>query len=73
MLTFWSVNQPLIALSSGEAELIAMVKASSETIEVVLLLRDWGKDTTGELFVDSSAALGILSRKSYERMREIKA
>ena len=42
----WSTMQPTIALSSGEAELTAFVKAASEGIGVQSLARDMGLELT---------------------------
>ena len=39
----WSSTQRSIALSSGESELLAAVKASSELIGALQLGEDWGK------------------------------
>ena len=49
----WSSTQKSIALSSGEAELIAAVKLSAELIGSLQLLRDWGRIRKGEVMVDS--------------------
>ena len=39
----WSSTQKTVALSSGEAELTALVKASCEALGLVQLLESWGK------------------------------
>ena len=39
----WSRTQKTVALSSGEAELTAMVKATCEGLGVSALLEDWGE------------------------------
>ena len=38
----WSSTQASIALSSGEAELIAMTKATAETMGILSMIRDNG-------------------------------
>ena len=58
----YSRQQKTIALSSAEAELHAVVAASSETLGVVSFCRDMGMTVDGEAYVDSSAALGIVQR-----------
>ena len=59
-------------LSSGEAELIALVKASTELIGILQLLADWGQEVDGEVLVDSSAALGIVRRKGCGKQRHVR-
>ena len=68
----WSSTQKTIALSSGEAELTAVVKCSCETIGVIQLAQDWGIDLEGEIMVDSSAALGVVSRRGAGRLRHVR-
>ena len=68
----WSSTQKTIALSSGEAELTAVVKCSCETIGVIQLAQDWGIDLEGDIMVDSSAALGVVSRKGAGRLRHVR-
>ena len=68
----WSVTQKCITLSSGEAELIATVKASTELIGVLQLMQDWGDSLTGDVMVDSAAALGIVKRKGNGRLRHVR-
>ena len=51
-----------MALSSAEAELHAMVAASAEVMGITGLLGDVGIDAKGEIYADSSAALGITNR-----------
>ena len=52
-------QQKLVALSSAEAELYAMVAASAETLAMAAYAKDLGLSLECELFCDSSAALGI--------------
>ena len=52
----------VIALSSAEAELYAMVAASAETPALAAYARDLGLDLDCELYCDSAAALGIAQR-----------
>ena len=67
----WSRTQNHITLSSAEAELIALVKCSSELLGVRSMLRDFGRDSEGVVYVDSSAALAIARRKGAGKMRHI--
>ena len=57
-LKSWSSTQKTIALSSGEAELTAVVKCSCECIGMVQLADDWGLSVEADVLVDSTAALG---------------
>ena len=68
----WSSTQKTIALSSGEAELTALVKTSCEIIGMLQLAADWGLDYEGEVLVDSSAALGVVARKGAGKLRHVR-
>ena len=68
----WSSTQKSITLSSGEAELVAAVKASTETIGLIQLMQDWGIELEGVVLVDSSAALGVVKRKGCGKLRHIR-
>ena len=67
----WSKTQSLIALSSGESEFYAALKASAETLGMIAMLKDFGVRLTGEVHGDASAALGIINRKGLGRTRHI--
>ena len=67
----WSKTQALIALSSGESELYAALKASAEALGMVALMRDFGYELKGEVWGDASAALGIINRKGRGKTRHI--
>ena len=71
-LRSWSSTQKCVSLSSGEAELVAVVKVSCELIGMSQLLHDWGYNVHGEVLVDSSAALGIVKRKGNGKMRHVR-
>ena len=59
----WSSTQKCVTLSSGEAELIAMVRASTGIIGMIQLAADWGLQMEGEILADSAAALGVVKRR----------
>ena len=67
----WSKTQSLVALSSGESEFYAAVKASAEALGIVSLLQDLGYTVEGEVWGDASAALGIIHRKGLGKTRHI--
>ena len=45
----WSKTQSLIALSSGEAELYATLRAAAESFGLMSMLRDVGYIASGEI------------------------
>ena len=59
----WSKTQNTIAQSSAESELIAIVKAASEALDMMSLAEDLGMQVRTRLHVDASAALGILEQR----------
>ena len=67
----WSSTQATIATSSGEAELYALVKASSEGLGFVSVARDLGVRLRMDLFVDSTAAQAIASRSGLGRTKHV--
>ena len=71
-LKTWSSTQKSITLSSAEAELVAAVKASTELIGSIQMELAWGYTTTGEVYVDSSAALAVVARKGNGKLRHVK-
>jgi hypothetical protein len=68
----YSKQQRTVALSSAEAELHAMVAASSETLGLIGLIRDMGQDFQGEIYSDSTAALGIAQRQGIGKLRHVR-
>ena len=69
----WSTNQSVIALSSGEAEYYALVKAASVSIGVKTIMRDMGIELTEPIVIksDASAAIGIANRIGIGKVRHI--
>ena len=72
MIKSWSSTQKSITLSSGEAELVAAVKTCTELIGVTQIMSDWGREVEGEVYVDSSAAIGVAHRKGNGKLRHVK-
>ena len=68
----WSATQKSITLSSGEAELVAAVKMSTELLGILQLLADWGQTLEAKVYVDSAAAIGITQRKGNGKLRHVK-
>ena len=67
----WSSTQASVTLSSAEAELVAMTKAVAETIGIVSMAQDLGRELRGVVYADSSAALAIAGRKGSGKLRHI--
>ena len=71
LLKHWSVTQKTIALSSGEAELVGIVKGAAEGLGLVAVARDLGLDASLKLLADSSVAIGICRRTGIGRVRHL--
>ena len=67
----WSKTQSLVALSSAESELYALVKASAEALGIKTTLKDMNKEIGILVYSDASAALGIIQRQGLGRVRHI--
>ena len=68
----YSKQQKTIALSSAEAELYAMVAASAEALAIIAYAGNLGMKLEGEVFTDSSAALGISQRAGIGKVRHLR-
>ena len=67
----WSKTQALVALSSGESELYAALKAAAETLGIMSVLKDLNWQMEGRVYGDASAALGIINRTGLGKTRHI--
>ena len=67
----WSTTQGVIALSSAEAELYGIVKATVQGMGLQSVTRDLGKELTMEIYTDSSAAMGVCNRKGIGKVRHL--
>ena len=65
----WSSTQASVALSVGEAEYYALVKALAEGLGLVSLARDLGFEFKLRLWVDSNTAKAIVSRLGLGKVR----
>ena len=72
LIKSWSVTQRNVTLSSGEAELVAAVKATSEAIGVARLAHDWGDASEMAVHIDSSAAIGVVNHRGSGKLRHIR-
>ena len=62
MIKSWSSSQTVIALSSGEAELYALMRLTTQILGLISLAADFDLEYKAEVQTDSSAAMGIASR-----------
>ena len=66
-LKTWSKTQALIAKSSGEAELYAVVRGAAEALGMATLAKDLGRNMSIQLHVDAAAAKGMIERRASPR------
>ena len=67
----WSSTQSVVALSSAEAELNAIVKSISEVLCVLHMAEECGTKLQGEVCTDSSAANGIVHRQGCGKVKHL--
>ena len=70
-LKAWSKTQALIAKSSGEAELYAVVRGAAEALGMATLAKDLGRKVGIQLHVDALAAKGMIERKGLSKVRHL--
>jgi len=70
-LKMWSSTQSVIALSSAEAELYAMVKGAAQTLGMMTMAVDFGLKLNGKVDSDASAAIAIVHRHGLGKLRHI--
>ena len=61
----------VIALSSGESELCAVVRGATEAIGVQACLKDFGQEVTIHIKSDATAAIGMVKRLGLGRVRHL--
>ena len=71
-LKCWSSTQKSVTLSSAEAELAAAVKATSEAIGLAQLAESWNLRLGCSVYIDSSAALAVVSRRGNGKLRHVR-
>jgi hypothetical protein len=71
LLKHWASTQKKITLSSGEAELGAVVRGVSEALGIQSVARDLGVELQPEVHADSSAAIGICHRCGIGKVRHL--
>ena len=70
-LETWTSTQATIALSSGEAELYALVKGAAAALGLESLLVDLGRQISCKVRADSTAAIGIAFRSGLGKLRHL--
>jgi hypothetical protein len=70
-LKTWSKTQALVAKSSGEAELYAVVRGAAEALGMATLAKDLGRKVEIQLHVDALAAKGMIERKGLSKVRHL--
>ena len=71
LLQHWSSTQSVVALSSAEAELNAIVKAMMELKGVLNMCEEFGKKMKGQVLTDSSAANGVVHRQGSGKVKHL--
>ena len=71
VLKAWSSTQPTITLSSGEAELHGVVRASAAGLGMLALLADFGAKLPMRVWTDSTASIGICKRQGLGKVRHL--
>ena len=72
LIKSFSRQQKVIALSSAEAELYACTATSAEILGVQACSRDLGRDLEASIYLDASAALGVIQRRGLGKQRHVR-
>lgn len=67
----YSVNQPVVALSSGEADLYATNKAAASVLGLRSLLRELGIDLQIRILTDSNTSKAMIMRRGLGNIKHI--
>ena len=71
VIKMWCKTQAVVALSSVEAELYGLVRASAETMGLISMYKDLGTPMNGLVLGDASAALAIVARRGLGKLRHL--
>ena len=71
LVLHWSKTQPVIALSSGEAELNAVLKGSAEAMMIKETSKEMHSDIEAEVRSDSGACIGTVNRKGSGKIKHL--
>ena len=67
----WSKTMEILALSSGESEMGALVRACTEGLGMQSLLRDFNVEVGIDIKSDATAAIGMARRQGLGRVRHL--
>ena len=67
----WSITQPTIALSSGEAELGGICRGASISLGLQAIAADLGLKLKIKIFTDATAAIGSCRRRGLGKNRHL--
>ena len=67
----WAKTQATVAKSSAESELYAVVRGSTEGLELITMGQDLGTELLVTVHIDANAAKGIVERKGLQKTRHI--
>jgi len=71
LLKSWSSTQPVITLSSGEAELYGVARGGAVGLGFISLLANLGVILVLRLWTDSTASQGMRARQSLGKVRRL--
>ena len=71
IIKMWCKTQAVVVLSSAEAELYGLVRASAETMGLISMYKDLGTHMNGLVLGDASAALAIVARRGVDKLRHL--
>ena len=67
----WSSTQTSVALSSGGAEFAGLIRGSGQGLGYQAVLRDYAVEAHLRVWISSSAAIGICSRRGLGKLRHL--
>ena len=71
LIKAWSKTLPTLMLSTGEAELGALVKGATEGEGILAIMRDFDMSASITMESDASAAIGITQRQGLGKIRHL--
>ena len=72
-ISHWSSTQTVVALSSAEAELNALVKSISESLGLRNLFKEMNRNMQIKVHTDSSACKGMVQREGCGKVKHLEA
>ena len=71
LIKMWCKIQAVVALSSAEAELYGLVRASAETMGLIPMYKDLGTHMNGVVLGDANEALATVARRGLCKLRHL--